>query len=114
MSLADRMVQRRPAWFRHVEGVTHKVAKTCRYYGVSRNTYYVWYRRYRVLGIEGLRDRSRRPHSHPRMTPAEVVEKVLYLRRSYHFGPRIAMYLDRYHGVKLSKTGIWRLLKRAG
>lgn len=115
MSPADRMVQRRLAWFRHVDEVTHNVAKTCRYYGVSRNTYYVWYRRYRTLGMEGLRDRSRRPHSHPRMTPWEVVEKVLYLRRSYHFGPaRIAMYLDRYHDLRLSRTGIWRFLRRAG
>ncbi len=40
---------------------------------------------------------------------------MLYLSRSHHFGPaRIAVYLDRYHGVRVSKTGIWRLLKRAG
>ena len=49
MSPADRMVQRRLAWFRHVEEVTHNVAKTCRYYGISRNTYYTWYRRYKTL-----------------------------------------------------------------
>ncbi len=115
MSVEDRMIQRRLAWFRHAEEVTRNVAKTCRYYGISRNTYYTWYRRYGEVGSEGLRDRSRRPHSHPRTTPAEVWEKVLYLRRYYHFGPaRIQMYLQRYHGITVSKTGIWRLLRRAG
>lgn len=115
MRVEDRLAQRRLAWFRHVEEITQNVAKTCRYFGISRPTYYRWFERYRELGPEGLRDRSRRPHSHPRMTPWEVIEKVLYLRRSYHFGPaRIAMYLERYHTVRVSKTGIWRLLKRAG
>ena len=33
-------------------------------------------------------------------TPAEIVEKVLYLRRNYHLGPiRIVWYLARYHGT---------------
>lgn len=115
MSPEDRMIQRRLAWFRHVEEVTRNVAKTCRYYGISRTRYYVWYRRYAEVGPEGLRDRSRRPHSHPRTTRGEVWEKVLYLRRHYHFGPaRIQMYLQRYHGITVSKTGIWRLLKRTG
>jgi len=115
MSPDDRIVQRRLGWFRHVDEVTQNVAKTCRYYGISRNRYYVWYRRFQESGPAGLRDRSRRPRSHPRTTPWEVVEKVLYLRQSYHFGPaRIQMYLHRYHAISISKTGIWRLLKRAG
>lgn len=111
----DRLVQLRLAWFRHVAEVTHNVAKTCRYYGISRTRYYCWYSRYQALGIEGLRDRSRRPHTHPKATPWEVVEKILYLRQYYHFGPsRIRMYLHRYHAIALSQAGIWRVLKRAG
>jgi hypothetical protein len=39
--------------------------------------------------------------------------KILYLRQSYHFGPsKIAMYLKRYHDVEVSKSGVWRILKR--
>jgi hypothetical protein len=42
-----------------------------------------------------------------------VVGKIVYLRRSYHFGPhKIAMYLKRYHDVQISPSGIWRILKR--
>lgn len=111
----DRAVHRRVGWFRHVDEVTHNVAKTCRYFGISRQTYYRWFRRYGNLGEAGLRDGSSRPLHSPRATPAEVVEKVLYLRRYYHFGPaRIGMYLRRYHALTISQSGIWRLLKRAG
>jgi transposase InsO family protein len=111
----DRAVRRRLGWFRHVDEVTHNVAKTCRYFGISRQTYYRWYRRYGRLGEAGLRDGSSRPLRSPRATPADVVEKVLYLRRYYHFGPaRICMYLRRYHALTISQSGIWRLLKRAG
>ena len=115
MSPEDRLIQHRLGWFRHAEEITRSVAKTCRYYGISRTRYYRWYNRYQELGIDGLRDRSRRPHSHPRTTPVAVVEKVLYLRRYYHFGPsRIRMYLHRYHAIGLSHGSIWRVLKRAG
>ena len=110
-----RSAQARLAWFRHVEEVTRNVAKTCRYYGISRTCYYRWHSRYQELGAEGLEDRSARPHASPRTTARDVVEKVLYLRRSYHFGPaRIRMYLLRYHNIHLSGSTIWRLLKVAG
>jgi hypothetical protein len=49
-------------------------------------------------GLDGLKDRSSRPHHSPRVTQAEVIEKILWLRKHYHFGPaKIAMYLARYH-----------------
>src|SRR4051794_11429798 len=111
--LLDRQVRRRLAVLRHVEEVTGNVAMTCRYFEISRQLYYVGLRRYRADGLEGLRDRSRRPKVSPRATPVEVVEKILYLRQQYHFGPeKIAMYLRRYHDVTVSKSGVWRILKR--
>lgn len=43
------------------------------------------------------------------------MEKVLYLRRKYHLGPiRIVWYLARYHGIKISDAGVYRILKRNG
>jgi len=46
---------------RHAEEVTHNIAKTCRYFGISRTAFYKWYERYQNYGVEGLKDRSRRP-----------------------------------------------------
>jgi transposase-like protein len=101
-----REVRRRLAIIRHAEEVIGNVALTCRYYGISRQCYYVWHRRYQAHGIERLRDRSKRPLVSPRATHVEVMGKILYLRQHYHFGPaRIAMYLKRYHEVQISSSG---------
>jgi transposase InsO family protein len=109
----DRQVRRRLAILHHADEVTGNVAMTCRYYGITRQSFYVWKRRYDELGEEGLRDRSRRPKTSPNATHAEVVAKIVYLRRNYHFGPaKIAMYLKRYHDVSVSHSGVWRILKR--
>ncbi len=108
-----RTAARRLAIIRHAQEVTGNVALTCRYYGISRHTYYIWLRRYEEHGIEGLRDRSRRPLTSPNATTAEVVGEIVYLRKTYHFGPeKISMYLKRYHDDQVSRLGVWRTLKR--
>jgi transposase len=107
-----RGAARRLAIIRHAQEVTGNVSM-CRYFGITRQAYYIWLRRYQEHGLEGLRDRSRRPHVSPNATRAEVVGKIIYLRQSYHFGPHIiAMYLKRYHDIQISPSGIWRILRR--
>jgi transposase InsO family protein len=109
----ERQARRRLAVLRHAEEVSGSVAKTCRYYGVSRPAFYKWRRRYEEEGLDGLKDRSKRPKTSPTATSTEVVGKVIYLRTNYHFGPRkISMYLKRYHDIEISESGVWRILKR--
>jgi transposase len=92
--------------------VTGNVAATCRYYGISRQCFYKWKRRYDDLGEDGLRDGSSAPLHSPNQTKSEVVGKIVYLRSSYHFGPQnISMYLRRSHDIEISPSGIWRVLK---
>jgi len=52
------------------------VARTCRYFGISRKTYYKWKRRYDEHREAGLCDRPRVPHRSPRSTPREVVSRA--------------------------------------
>lgn len=109
----DRHAAHRLAIIRHAQELTGNVSRTCRYYGISRQVYYKWLRRYEEGGLEALRDRSSRPHVSPKATRVEVVGKIIYLRQTYHFGPhKIAMYLKRYHDIELSPSGIWRILHR--
>ena len=111
----ERRANRRLAVLRHVEEVSGNVAATCRYYGISRQCYYGWLRRHQANGLDGLKDRSSRPHHSPQVTQVEVIEKIVWLRKHYHFGPaKIAMYLARYHEVTISTSGVWRILKRLG
>jgi transposase len=98
---------------RHAEEVSGSVAASCRYYGISRTVFYRWKKRYENGGLDGLKDRSSAPMHCPNVTSPEVVAKIVHLRRHYHFGPlKIAMYLQRYHDVQITHSGVWRVLKR--
>ncbi|MEV8327672.1 helix-turn-helix domain-containing protein [Kitasatospora sp. NPDC056731] len=110
-----RNSSRTAAVLRHAEEVTGNVSLTCRYYGISRNCFYKWQRRYQEEGLEGLRDRSSAPHHCPHATDADIVNKIVYLRQNYHFGPmKIRMYLKRYHDIDIACSAIYRILKRLG
>jgi len=109
----QRKIRHRVAVLRHAAEVTGNVAQTCRYYGISRPTFYRWLNRYEELGEDGLRDQSSRPRRCPHETRSDVVAKILYLRKHYHFGPyKISMYLKRYHDIEISRSGVWRILHR--
>jgi transposase len=90
------------------------VAQTCRHFGISRQAFYKWKRRYEQHGEAGL-GRPRTPHRSPRSTPREVVSKILYLRQNYHFGPgKIADYLKRFHSVSVARSSVHRILGKHG
>ncbi len=50
-----RLVNHRLAVWQHDEDITGNVAQTCRYFGISRPTFYKWRNRYEEQGLEGLR-----------------------------------------------------------
>lgn len=61
----------------------------CERYGVSRETGYVWKRRYEADGVAGLQERSRAPHRHGLATPAALVVRIIEARRRKpYWGPR--------------------------
>ena len=75
---------------------SRNVAKTCRHFGIWRQAFYEWKKRFDAHGAAGLYDRPRRPDTSSRTTDPAVVSKILYLRQTYHFGPgKIADYLKR-------------------
>jgi hypothetical protein len=69
----DRHVRHRLAVLQHAEEVTGNVAMTCRYYGISRQLFYIWKRRFEEEGEQGVVPRSRRPKVSPRATHVDVV-----------------------------------------
>jgi transposase len=77
--------------------------------------FYGWKRRFEDEGLEGLKDRSSAPRHSPAMTHPEVVGKIIHLRQHYHFRPtKIVMYLQRYHDITISQSGVWCILQRLG
>lgn len=57
------------------------VSELCRRFGISRQTGYLWLRRF--AGLEALADRSRRPLTSPRRSPAEVEKAILAVRDAH-------------------------------
>jgi transposase InsO family protein len=57
------------------------VAAFCRAQGISRESYYKWKRRFETEGLDGLRERSRRPSVVPNATPAEVEDAIVRARK---------------------------------
>lgn len=57
------------------------MSQLCRRFGISRPTGYKWLRRYREQGLEGLSERSRRPHNSPSKTPDAIEQLVVQARR---------------------------------
>lgn len=96
---------------RHAEA-TWEVARTCRYFGIGRASFYRWLTAYRAGGEAALVNGRPIPKNPPNQTPPEIVEKVLHLRQTYHLGPvRIVWYLARYHGIRISDATVYRILK---
>jgi putative transposase len=57
---------------------------TCRYFGISAQTFYRWWNRFDPYDLTTLEDESKRPHRVRRSeTPIKVVERILQLRQKY-------------------------------
>ena len=88
--------------------------EVCRRFGVQPRILYKWLERYRREGVEGLSDRSRRPHRSPSRTEPELEVAVLEVRRENPVwgGRKIAATLARQGVVPLSPSTITEILRR--
>src|SRR5215471_21373942 len=96
------------------------VAELCRVFGVSRQTGYVWIRRFREADhdVRALEDRSRRPRTSPTAVPAEVEDFIVAMRKQKpRWGPRMlrAWLLERHPGREFPSASTFALiLQRPG
>jgi transposase-like protein len=59
------------------------VTAVCRRFGISRETYYVYLRRFRAEGIEGLEPRSTVPVRQPQRMAPEVEAAICAMRKEH-------------------------------
>jgi transposase InsO family protein len=64
------------------------MTELCRRFGISRESGYQYLRRYRAEGVDGLKDRSRRPHSSPGRTAPAMEARIVDLREAHPWGGR--------------------------
>ena len=91
---------------RVLAGQTPKAVATA--FGVCVKTVRKWVSRFRAEGVDGLPDRSSRPHRLRRPTPQPVTERIETLRRQRWTGEQIAQE------VGVSPATVSRVLNRLG
>ncbi len=65
------------------------MASLCREFGISRKTGYKIFERYEQCGLEGLRDRTRRPFRYANQLPEQVEAAIVTAKREKpHWGAR--------------------------
>ena len=92
----------------------HGVSNAAKKYKTNRQYIYRWKNRYDG-SWDSLRDRSRRPHSHPNQhTPEEIKLIQDMRRRNPHAGLVVFWVKLTQRGYQRSITGLYRFLKKQG
>src|SRR3989442_3265057 len=88
------------------------VARTCRHFGISRQTFYRWQRRYDPHNLSTLEARSHRPHRRRQPTwSSPLADRVSALRQRYpRWGKdKLAVLLRQQH-LQVSTSMVRRIL----
>lgn len=110
----SKVARHRLKWFDYYQAHHCNASLTCRYFGISRQTFYRWKRRYDPRNLKTLEGRPRRPKKlrQPTWSP-ELVEVVLGLRESYpRWGKDKLVVLLRREGRQVSTSMVGRILCR--
>ena len=107
----SRAARVRLAWMDFYR-VNQNVALTCRHFGISRQTFYRWQRRYDPYDLTTLEARSHRPHRQRQPTWSFLLEeKVLTLRLQFpRWGKDKLAILLRHQQLPVSPSMVGRIL----
>ena len=108
----SRLAKARLKWLDHYRGHGENAALTCRYFGISRQTFYRWKRRYNPRDLTSLEERSHRPrHLRQPTWSRELPLAVLHLREQYpRWGKDKLAVLLRERGWQVSTSMVGRIL----
>lgn len=108
----SRAAKQHLAWLDYYRTHGRHAARTCRYFGISRQTFYRWQARYDPRDLSTLEPRSHRPRRvrHPTWSPA-LVQAVVRLRTQYpRWGKDKLVVLLRREGQRVSTSMVGRIL----
>jgi putative transposase len=103
----------RLAWFDFPRTHGKNVALTCRHFGISRQTFYTWRRRFDRFNLFSLEGGSHRP-LHPRKPTwtSQMAQQVLVLRQRFpRWGKDKLVVLLAQQGLQLSTSMVGRILQ---
>ena len=106
-------IKARLKWVQEYEK-TGNAGIACRRCGISRPTLRKWYKRYLELGLDGLQDKSKKPHKSPNNKVTKEHERIIlkYRKKRKLGARRIQNELIRNHNFSLSLATIHKVLKK--
>jgi transposase len=82
-------------------------------FGVNKTTFYNWKKKYSAQGEKGLIRSKRSYESYGNRISNQAIDLILKLRKEQNLGSwRIKWYMERYHGINISESSVFRTLKR--
>jgi transposase InsO family protein len=106
---------KRLKWIDFYNSHNNNVSLTCRYFGISRKTFYKWKKRYEILGIRGLKDLKTTPRRirQPEISFEQEL-RIRELRKKYiRYGKeKLAVLYQQNYGEKISAWKIYRVIKK--
>jgi putative transposase len=105
--------RRRLKWMDYYEEHSRNASLTCRYFGISRQTFYRWRKRYQPRRLQSLEDHTRRPRRVRQSTwSPELAQAVLELREETRWGKDKLAPLLRQAGWTVSNSMVGRILSK--
>jgi transposase len=104
---------KRLPWFDYF-GRCQNARQSCRYFGISAQTFYRWKNRFDPYDLTTLEAVSRRPHRVRKpTTPGPIEQRILELRQEYpRWGKDKLVVLLRKEGIRVSTSTVGRVMKR--
>lgn len=108
----SRAAKHRLKWFDYHQAHGQNVALTCRYFGISRQTFYRWLRRYDPHRLHSLEDRGHRPRRvrQPTWSPALAAAVHVLREQNPRWGKDKLMPLLQAQGWHVSVSMVGRIL----
>ena len=113
-NLSPRAKQRL-RWMDYYRANGENASLTCRYFGISRQAFYKWRRKYDPWRLESLEEASRRPKNTRRWAVSRMEEfRILCLRRAHiRYGKmKLAVLYRKEHGAPISSWKIQRVIEK--
>ena len=97
-------------WYLQVEKHGKTVDEVCDIFGISRKTYYKWYRHDHGLGPNEYRPKRMHPETKIKGTVRSVIEEA---KAKYNYGPlKMKIYVKKELDVEVSSTAIYKFFKK--
>ncbi len=91
----------------------NNVSHTCKLFGISRTTFYNWYRAYQKHGVSGLKNKEPQKPQMPNKVSKTIERKILaYVEKYPADGPKRIYYELKSENFNVGESGIYNVLKR--